>query len=269
MLVSNINLFKITILCAVGVNKGNSSKKKSMIIKHALSCFCFVLLLISDHVPQRDEQSVMLLRSIHRNLLTWNRWNLLTTNKFMSHVSHYSLENHLISPFSLSFSLSLSLCLPLWPSLPPLFQPFILLAALCVFQPALFLMSDFFFDFFPPPVQKPCLKPDIVCQAPSDLLQSRGGGGPVLSIRPRHSRSPVRRWRLPRWNHLPSLLFLLFPSIFYSLSLSLILPTFHSGVSFLVARTCSAPSLHRWLNVIRQPYSPSNSTSATITLHQV
>lgn len=220
MLVSNINLFKITILCAVGVNKGNSSKKKSMIIKHALSCFCFVLLLISDHVPQRDEQSVMLLRSIHRNLLTWNRWNLLTTNKFMSHVSHYSLENHLISPFSLSFSLSLSLCLPLWPSLPPLFQPFILLAALCVFQPALFLMSDFFFDFFPPPVQKPCLKPDIVCQAPSDLLQSRGGGGPCALHQAPTLQISCQTLTSPTLESSPLSSFPAFP-IYFLLSLSL------------------------------------------------
>lgn len=58
----------------------------------------------------------------------------------------------------------------------------------------------------------------------------------------------------------------LFLSIFYSLSFFLPLLT---SRFFLVSWTCSVPSLHRWLNVIRQAYSPSNSMCATIIPHPV
>lgn len=135
--------------------------------------------------------------------------------------------NHLIPP-SLSL-LSLLLPLPPHPStsdLPSFFFSTLLSSSVPpVFHPALTL-SDF---FFPPPLQKPCLKPDIVCQAPSDSRQS---GAPRLPIRPRHSTSPVRLWRLPCGNHLPPLLFVstflyLVLSIFYPPSFLLPLSSFH------------------------------------------
>lgn len=149
----------------------------------------------------------------------------------------------IISPLPPPSSPSSSLHLR--PSLLLLFHPFIL-RPLCI-PPALTL-SDF---FFPPPLQKPCLKPDIVCQAPSDSRQS---GAPRLPIRPRHSTSPVRLWRLPRGNHLPPLLFVstflyLVLSIFYSPSFLLPLSSFH------------CPRLLNLFGVIIAPLAKCDTTS--------
>lgn len=183
----------------------------------------------------------------------------------MFHITVWKSPDLTVIISLLSLPASPSSSLHLWPSLPLLFHPFILL---CVFYPALRVLSDF---FFPPPLQKPCLKPDIVCQAPSDSLQSGGPSAPhqalILHISCQTLTSPMWDSSPPSFFSLPFPISApLFLSIFYSLSFFLPLLT---SRFFLVSWTCSVPSLHRWLNVIRQAYSPSNSMCATIIPHPV
>lgn len=95
-----------------------------------------------------------------------------------------------------------------------------------LFHPAL-VLSDF---FFPPPLQKPCLKPDIVCQAPSDSLQS--WKPPLLPVSPQLSKSPVRKLTSPTWesSSLPPLLFFVSTFSYFALSVYF-LPSFNLSAS--------------------------------------
>lgn len=107
--------------------------------------------------------------------------------------------NHLIVVIALH-SVSPSSCLHLWPALPLHFHPF---APHPLWGFTLYWVIPSFFLI--------CrgLKPDIVCQAPSDSLQS--GRSSLLSIRSRHSTSPLRLWHLPLGSPLLLLFFVSFP----------------------------------------------------------
>lgn len=169
--------------------------------------------------------------------------------------AHNKLNQDYVTCFTLQIPLSLSL--PPHPSTSDLlFHPFTLLHLLLRISPSHWVIFPSSPVFCRNHVWNLILSVRLhhaPChQGAPTLLPFRS---PTLHISCQTLTSPTWGSSPPSFLCLPTLASLFF-ALLYSLCLS---PPFTSGFLFLVSWTCLVPSVHRWLNAIRQAYSSPSS----------